>query len=224
MILSNNLTSIGSSAFKGCSSLSNITIPNSVIHLDSNAFENCSYLQSVILSNNLFAIGNSVFKGCVSLGNIILPSSVQHIDSSAFENCTYLTEVKVLREIADITHLGEKVFDGCSSSLQIIVPQNRLAEYKNKVYWSSYKNKIIPDNNHFDDINLHCLVENSENVSLNVGCNKLYLLNVECNKSYKFFTNSNTEIIIYDENFEKLYTGENILYSYLSVGTYYLDF
>ena len=223
VILSNNLTSIGSSAFKGCSSLSNITIPNSVIHLDSNAFENCSYLQSVILSNNLFAIGNSVFKGCVSLGNIILPSSVQHIDSSAFENCTYLTEVKVLREIADITHLGEKVFDGCSSSLQIIVPQNRLAEYKNKVYWSSYKNKIIPDNNHFDDINLHCLVENSENVSLNVGCNKLYLLNVECNKSYKFFTNSNTEIIIYDENFEKLYTGENILYSYLSVGTYYLD-
>ena len=221
--LSNNLTSIGNSAFKGCSSLSNITIPNSVTYLDSNAFENCSYLQSVILSNNLFAIGNSVFKGCASLGNIILPSSVQHIDSSAFENCTYLTEVKVLREIADITHLGEKVFDGCSSSLQIIVPQNRLAEYKNKVYWSSYKNKIIPDNNHFDDINLHCLVENSENVSLNLGCNKLYLLNVECNKSYKFFTNSNTEIIIYDENFEKLYTGENILYSYLSVGTYYLD-
>ena len=221
--LSNNLTSIGNSAFKGCSSLSNITIPNSVIHLDSNAFENCSYLQSVILSNNLFAIGNSAFKGCASLGNIILPSSVQHIDSSAFENCTYLTEVKVLREIADITHLGEKVFDGCSSSLQIIVPQNRLAEYKNKVYWSSYKSKIIPDNNHFDDINLHCLVENSENVSLNLGCNKLYLLNVECNKSYKFFTNSNTEIIIYDENFEKLYTGENILYSYLSVGTYYLD-
>ena len=222
-VLPDYLKMIRNSAFKGCSSLSNITIPNSVIHLDSNAFENCSYLQSVILSNNLFAIGNSVFKGCASLGNIILPSSVQHIDSSAFENCTYLTEVKVLREIADITHLGEKVFDGCSSSLQIIVPQNRLAEYKNKVYWSSYKNKIIPDNNHFDDINLHCLVENSENVSLNVGCNKLYLLNVECNKSYKFFTNSNTEIIIYDENFEKLYTGENILYSYLSVGTYYLD-
>lgn len=222
-VLPDYLKMIRNSAFKNCSNLTSITIPDTVTHLDSNAFENCSYLQSVILSNNLFAIGNSVFKGCASLGNIILPSSVQHIDSSAFENCTYLTEVKVLREIADITHLGEKVFDGCSSSLQIIVPQNRLAEYKNKVYWSSYKNKIIPDNNHFDDINLHCLVENSENVSLNVGCNKLYLLNVECNKSYKFFTNSNTEIIIYDENFEKLYTGENILYSYLSVGTYYLD-
>lgn len=218
-----NLVAIGSSAFKDCGSLASITIPNGVTNIDSSAFENCSYLQSVTLPTNLVAIGSSAFKGCGSLGSITIPNGVTNIDSSAFENCSSLTSVTVNKSQEAITHIGENAFDGCSTSLQIIVPKNRLAEYKNKFYWSSYKNKIIPDSTDFDELNLHCLVDDSSDVTLSAGYNELYKLNVECNKSYKFMTSSGIELKVYDEYFDELYTGENTLYAYLSPGTYYLD-
>lgn len=221
--LPNGLLTIGNAAFKNCVNLNNIIIPNNVTNIDSSAFENCTSLESVTLSNSLYAIGVGAFIGCSSLRSINIPASVQHIDSSAFENCSSLTSVTVNKSQEAITHIGENAFDGCSTSLQIIVPKNRLAEYKNKVYWSSYKNKIIPDSTDFDELNLHCLVYDSSDVTLSAGYNELYKLNVECNKSYNFMTSSGIELKVYDEYFDELYTGENTLYAYLSPGTYYLD-
>lgn len=217
------ILSIGNNAFSNQNNLLSVTIPNTITNIDSYAFEDCTNLESVTLSNSLYAIGVGAFKGCSSLRSINIPASVQHIDSNAFENCSSLTSVTVNKSQEAITHIGENAFDGCSTSLQIIVPKNRLAEYKNKVYWSSYKNKIIPDSTDFDELNLHCLVDDSSDVTLSAGYNELYKLNVECNKSYKFITSSGIELKVYDEYFDELYTGENTLYAYLSLGTYYLD-
>ncbi len=220
--LSNNLYSLGESAFKGCGSLSSIVIPNSVKYIDSSAFENCSNLQNITLSNNLFEIGIMAFKGCDSLGNITIPSSVEYIDDEAFMNCSVLENVTILREISNTTNLGEKAFDGCQSTLKINVPMNRLAEYKNKVYWSSYKNKIVATGN-FDEIDLHCLVNNCKNITIDAKYNKLLKLNVECGKNYKFTTDVLTKMCIYNSGMKKEYEGENTLSVYLSPGTYYLD-
>ena len=225
VILPTNLVAIGSSAFKGCGSLGSITIPNGVTNIDSSAFENCSYLQVVTLPANLVAIGTSAFKGCGSLGSITIPSSVQYIDDSAFENCVSLVSVVVEREISNITNLGNYAFAGCSSALQIIVPQNRVAEYKNKVYWSSYKNRIIANDDDFSEIELHCLSDFYNLTSLNVNYNKLYKLNVLCGKSYQIIADSNSDVKInlYDSNMNLISTNVNTLITYLGVNTYYID-
>lgn len=151
--------------------------------------------------------------------------SVQYIDSSAFENCSSLNNVIVLREIADITHLGENVFNGCSSSLKINVPQNRLAEYKNKIYWSSYKSKIIPNSNSFEEYELDCYRTFDIELRLNSKYNKLYKLNVNCAKNYKITSNANAmvEMKIYDSNMNLVISSNNIISHYLSKGIYYLD-
>ena len=221
--LPTNLVTIGSSAFKGCGSLGNITIPNSVTNIDSCAFENCSYLQTIILSSNLNAIGVSAFKGCESLASITIPSSVQYIDESAFENCVSLVSVMVEREISNITNLGNYAFAGCSSALQIIVPQNRVAEYKNKLYWSSYRSKIISDNVNYDEIDLYCLIDEEESVTLNARYNKLYKLGVDCTRSYKFVSDVSSKIIVYNSDMTVAYSGDNSLTAYLNKGTYYLS-
>ncbi len=223
--LPTNLVAIGSSAFKGCGSLGNITIPNSVTNIDSSAFENCSYLQTIILSSNLNAIGVSAFKGCGSLGSITIPSSVQYIDDSAFENCVSLVSVIVEREISNITNLGNYAFAGCSSALQIIVPQNRVAEYKNKVYWSSYKSKIIPNSNSFDEYELDCYRVFNIELTLNPKYNKLYKLNVNCAKNYKIVSTANSaiEMKIYDSNMDLVTSGNDLISYYLGKGVYYLD-
>ena len=223
--LSTNLIAIGSSAFKGCASLESISIPNSVTHIDTSAFEGCSYLQSVTLSTNLIAIGSSAFKGCGSLERIVIPLSVQYIDDEAFKNCSSLSVVTVNRRITNITNLGVSVFDGCNASLKIIVPVNRIAEYKNKEYWSSYRNKIMPSED-YAELEIDCEGNVSESLSLSKATNELYKLNVNCSKSYKINANSsnNVNIIIYDSNMNVISSGSNTVTQFLGCGIYYISF
>ena len=223
--LSNNLIAIGSSAFKGCASLARITIPNTVTNIDTSAFENCSYLQSVTLSTNLIAIGSSAFKGCGSLERIVIPLSVQYIDDEAFKNCSSLSVVTVNRRVTNITNLGVSVFDGCNASLKIIVSVNRIAEYKNKEYWSSYRNKIMPSED-YTELEIDCEGNVSESLSLSKATNELYKLNVNCSKSYKINANSSKtiNIIIYDANMNVISSGSNTLTQFLGCGIYYISF
>ncbi len=223
--LPDKITSIGNSVFKDCGSLPSIVIPNSVEHIDSSAFENCSYLQNVTLSNNLFAIGTAAFKGCGSLKSIVLPSSVEYIDNEAFSNCSSLTSVIVNRAITGITNLGENAFTGCNSNLEITVPTNRIAEYKNKEYWTSYRNKIVPSEE-YTKFDIDCESSLSYSLNLDKATNKLYRLNVNCSKSYKInvISSNPVNIIIYDSNMNVINRVSNTLTQFLGFGTYYVSF
>lgn len=223
--LPNYLTSIGDSAFKGCTNLASINIPNSITSINSNTLENCISLKSVLLHNNITSIGASAFKGCTSLESINLPSSINNIGDSAFKNCSSLTSVTVNREISNTTNLGENAFDGCHTNLQIIVPTNRIAEYKNKEYWSSYRNKIIPSED-YTEYEIDCEGSLNYTLTLNSKYNKLYKLNVDCSKSYKINANSlnNVDIIIYDSNMNVVSSDSNTITQFLGCGTYYISF
>ncbi|MCM1260843.1 MAG: leucine-rich repeat domain-containing protein, partial [Prevotella sp.] len=223
--LSSNINSIGNAVFKGCASLVNITIPNTVTNIDSNAFENCTSLSNITLSNNLYAIGTSAFKGCINLSSIMLPTSLQYIDDEAFRNCNSLSYVRVLKETSPITNLGQNVFTGCDSNLEITVPLNRLIEYKNKEYWSSYRNKITSVGM-FEEIHIDCETSGSTNINLQQGLNQCYKINVDCVKSYRIsvISNSDVRIKLYNENMIYVNENTNMLDEYLNLGIYYVLF
>lgn len=64
IVIPNSVTHIGAFAFEHCKSLKSITIPSSVMKIDDYAFRGCSSLKEVIIANNSLTLGVDVFKGC----------------------------------------------------------------------------------------------------------------------------------------------------------------
>ncbi len=84
----NSVTSIGSSAFYGCSGLTSITIPNSVTSIGNGAFRNCSGLTLVTIPNSVTSIGNYAFYNCTGLASVIIGNSVTSIGNDAYPATT----------------------------------------------------------------------------------------------------------------------------------------
>ena len=86
-----NVTSIGGSAFQGCTSLKRVTIPDSVTSIGDYAFEYCTSLKSVTIPDSVTKIGSYAFYGCSSLTSVTIGNSVTSIGDWAFGDCYSLT-------------------------------------------------------------------------------------------------------------------------------------
>ncbi len=117
----NNLPviSIGGRAFQHCSSLTEITIPESVTSIDG-AFQGCSSLTEITIPESVTSI-DGAFQGCTSLTEITIPNRITSIGDYTFLNCESLTEITIS---ASVTSIGEYAFSGCTSLESITIPDS----------------------------------------------------------------------------------------------------
>ena len=72
VIIPDSVTSIGSSAFEGCSNLESITIPDSVRNIEEKAFKGTIYdIDSVNLKSDVLYIGNILIEAKKHLAECI---------------------------------------------------------------------------------------------------------------------------------------------------------
>ncbi len=98
------------------SELIDVTLPDSVKYIGSNAFSHCKKLTNVNLSNSVKSIAFCAFGYCSSLTSIKIPNGVTSIGDSAFYYCTGLTSITIPNSVPSI---GEWAFTSCSSLVDI---------------------------------------------------------------------------------------------------------
>ena len=86
VVIPNSVTSIGSSAFSGCSGLTSITISDSVMSIGNNAFSGCRGLTSITISDSVTSIGNCAFRYCEKLQDIYITDIAAWCNISGLDN------------------------------------------------------------------------------------------------------------------------------------------
>ena len=141
------ITSIGSSAFRDCTGLTSVTIPDAVTSIDNAAFNSCTSLTSITIPDAVTTIGDYAFRNCSKLTSLTLPVSASyttyHSSSTQcpFDN-TILTDLTITGEgdlmdyafyqftalqnvtlSESITSIGKSAFYGCTGLTSITIPE-----------------------------------------------------------------------------------------------------
>ena len=137
---------VADEAFLNCSSLTSITIPNSVTIIGEEAFRDCSSLTYLIIPESVTSIGERAFINCDYLSSITIPDSVTNIGYNAFYSTRYynnsnnwennvlyighhLISAKTVLSGSYVIKLGTKTiacdaFQDCSSLTYLIIPES----------------------------------------------------------------------------------------------------
>ena len=101
------------------------------------AFKNCTNLTSVTLPNTLTMMLNEAFYGCTKLTSITLPSSLTSIYNNVFVGCTGLTSIYVKRT-TPVSASTNNFSSSTYSSATLYVPSGTLSAYQSTAPWSSF--------------------------------------------------------------------------------------
>lgn len=121
------------------SSLSEITLGNSVKTIESFAFENCIGLTSIVIPNSVITIESSAFYGCEQLATLTLGKAVANVMSNAFQKCKSLKEIYSLNP-APPTLNSDIPYDYSFNdfSATVYVPKGSQQLYESAPVWERF--------------------------------------------------------------------------------------
>ena len=136
-LIPEDIVEIGEYAFRD-TLITSITIPNSVIKINTGAFYYCANLTEIILSENLTLLGNFAFFAS-ALTSITIPSKVTTIGEQIFYACKNLIEITVLAETPPTLSQYSAI---STATNKIYVPANSVERYKSASAWSNFASYI----------------------------------------------------------------------------------
>lgn len=165
IVMPDDITVIGTGAFKGCANLVSASISEKVTNIKSSAFEGCSQLESVVFPQNITELGSLSFKGCKALKtftfpkvtsladeilsgcdalvSVTIPETVTAVGSLVFAGCIKLAEIHVAASLPpDIGWSWQPFQNVDKNTCKLFIPAGSLASYNSAKEWGDFTNKI----------------------------------------------------------------------------------
>ena len=133
------VTSVDEMAFANNTTLTKLTLPESITAFGKGAFTNCSALTDINILSTIQDIPSACFAQCKKMAAFTMPEQVKTIGNLAFANCANANKIE-LNE--GITTIGERAFLGCSSIKEITLPSTVCKIGGNAFYRASKLTKI----------------------------------------------------------------------------------
>ena len=124
-----------------------VVIPDSVTYegttfavtgIESNAFDGCYELTSVIIPNTVESIGKQAFQGCTGLTSVTIGSGVTAIGAKAFNYCNVLETVKCMGTVPPVMASTDCFSTAAYNRATLLVPRNSEATYAAADYWYKF--------------------------------------------------------------------------------------
>ena len=128
-------------AFRNCSGLTSIIIPNNITSIGNFSFQNCTSLSSISMSNSVTTIGRGAFKSCTGLTGIRIPNSIVTINNGTFYDCSGLTSVTIPDSV---TSIDINAFNRCVNLSSLTIPDSVTSIGDNAFYHAGLTSIIIP--------------------------------------------------------------------------------
>ena len=130
---------IGKGVFEGCTGLTSITIPDSVVEIGDYTFEGCIGLTSIAIPNSVTGIGDYAFEDCTGLSSIVIGNSVTKIGDSIFNGCNNLESIYCRVEDPTQIEIESGVeIGGHHATLYVPAGKGVVAAYKKKAMWKKF--------------------------------------------------------------------------------------
>ena len=144
VIIGEGVKYIGGYAFAGCSTISDISLPNSLMLIGSYSFKGCEGLSSLTIPQSLRRCGKGAFEGCCALRELHISdlaawfgiifeeatANPTHIAKGLYLNGTKLSHIEVPQSV---TKIGDYALYNCQS-LNSITLHNAITEIGNSAF------------------------------------------------------------------------------------------
>ena len=141
VIISDGVTTIGTSAFNGCSNLTTLTVPPSLTSIGQNAFSGCWAMESLYISDLtawcnisfgtydsspfcrngylIYVGGGDLYVNGTKVTTLTIPDGVTEIKNHAFYGCACITDI----QFNQVTSIGNEAFNGCHGLTEVTIPE-----------------------------------------------------------------------------------------------------
>ncbi len=137
----NTVTVIGYASFYQCSALTSLTIPNSVVTLEDHALRSTGLTQ-ITIPNSVTTIGYGCFLDCSGLTSMTIPNSVTSLGSLCFQSCLSLQSVTLG---TGLTVIPQQCFAMCESLTSVTIPSSVKKYDYFAFYESGLTSFVIPE-------------------------------------------------------------------------------
>ena len=172
VVITDNISVIGSGVFMGCGSLTDIVLPNTIEEIGELSFGDCGKLQSINFPNGLKTIGLRAFLGC-DLQKVVIPESLEKAGAWSFLENKALTSAGPYGDGHDYaitypnswTSLLENIFSGTPITSAVITDNISVIGSSVFMDCGSLANVVLPNT-----------IEEIEGFAF-IGCNNLTSIN-----------------------------------------------